>query len=398
MGLITKEVQIRVSSKYIKHLESLGYIIPMKKSSNKSKYSKQYIYDTDAYITVRVEHLLPNSRAIVQCKCDYCGDIFDCSYDLYTYNMDCNNPKTSCKNCSQNKRIETNLMIYGAKTKPITEEAKKKFRNTNLHRYGVEYYTQTSEYKKRAKETNQNKRGVDYPTQSPDVQQKILNSVRSRYGVDYISQLDWVKEKVKESCFKHYGVEHACQSEAVKEKMKRNNYEKYGCNYTLQVHEFRQKGRETMFNKQNAPVSIQQKYLCSLYGGFLNYPIESYSGDIVLKDEKIDIEYSGGGHWLSIIYGNETEEEFLHRKVIRSNIIKRNGYKEVEIISRKDLIPSDTVLNQMLSDAKQYFSDYQKHSWITFDIDEGIVKNAEYQRSYFYGQLRKIKKSDLESA
>ena len=47
-----------------------------------------------------------------------------------------------------------------------------------------------------------------------------------------------------------------------------------------------------------------------------------------------------------------------------------------------------------------YFSDYPNHSWMTFDIDEGIVKNAECKdgRSYFYGELRRITKQNLESA
>ena len=86
--------------------------------------------------------------------------------------------------------------------------------------------------------------------------------------------------------------------------------------------------------------------------------------------------------------------------MVRSLVIKKEGYKQIEIVSRKDYLPSDEVLLQMLSDAKQYFSEFPIHSWITFDIDEGIVKNAECKEgcSYFYGELRKIKKYDLQSA
>ena len=149
MGLITKEVQIRVSSKYIKHLKALGYVIPMKKSTNKSKYSKEYVYDTNAYINIKVEDLLPNSKNMVQCCCDFCGEIFECTYDLYSYNMNGDNPKTCCKKCSQTKKIETNYIKYDAGVKPLSEESKEKCRKTTLQRYGVEYYFQSEECKKR---------------------------------------------------------------------------------------------------------------------------------------------------------------------------------------------------------------------------------------------------------
>ena len=70
----------------------------------------------------------------------------------------------------------------------------------------------------------------------------------------------------------------------------------------------------------------------------------------------------------------------------------------MKIISSKDLLPSDEILLQMLSDAKQYFSDYQNHSWIEFDIDNSVIRNAENKNgvSYDFGKLRKINKSDIE--
>ena len=51
----------------------------------------------------------------------------------------------------------------------------------------------------------------------------------------------------------------------------------------------------------------------------------------------------------------------------------------------------------MLQDARNYFSDYPNHSWIEFNIDTSIVRNAENKNGapYDFGTLRKIKDEDL---
>lgn len=65
----------------------------------------------------------------------------------------------------------------------------------------------------------------------------------------------------------------------------------------------------------------------------------------------------------------------------------------IRIISLTDKLPTEEILLQMLADAKQYFKDFPEHSWINFDIDNGIVRNAEHKEGvlYTFGQLRKIK-------
>ena len=65
----------------------------------------------------------------------------------------------------------------------------------------------------------------------------------------------------------------------------------------------------------------------------------------------------------------------------------------MRIISSKDLLPSDTLLLEMLSKAKEYFSKYPNHSWFEFNIDTSTVRNAEQPDGVFfdYGELRKIK-------
>jgi hypothetical protein len=74
-------------------------------------------------------------------------------------------------------------------------------------------------------------------------------------------------------------------------------------------------------------------------------------------------------------------------------VIKRAGYKQMRIVSSKDKLPSDEILLQMLSEAKQYFFDYPEHSWIEYNIDTSTVRNAEHKNGVFFdcGKLRNIK-------
>ena len=92
-----------------------------------------------------------------------------------------------------------------------------------------------------------------------------------------------------------------------------------------------------------------------------------------------------------------TQKEFDEKERTSEIVIRRAGYKICRLVSRYDNYPSDEILLQMLSDAKQYFNTYPNHSWIIYDIDNGIVRNAENKDGvpYFYGQLRKIRKEEV---
>ena len=380
MGLITKIAKVQISSNNVKYYENLGYTIPTREAtpSYRQKHKKDYCYDIGKEIEVKVEDLSKGSHVIVECQCDYCGrEIVQIPYKKYIQVINSDIPKITCKKCRSIKNKESLKNLYG-----------------------VECTFQLEEVQKKVRATNQRKRGVNYPTQSPEVRQKIRESVQNRYGVDYVGQLDWVMEKKRQTMYEHFGTKDYLKSEECKEKIRKNNLQKYGVEHTLQVKEFREKGRKTMFNNQTAPVSIQQQYLCNLYNGYLNYPIEAYSGDIVLVDDKIDIEYDGGGHFLSIICGDETEEQFNKRQIIRYYTIKRNGYKQINIVSRKDYLPSVNILLQMLEDAKRYFKKFPNHSWVEFDIDNEVIRNAENKNGtpYFFGELRRIKKNNFKSA
>ena len=111
-----------------------------------------------------------------------------------------------------------------------------------------------------------------------------------------------------------------------------------------------------------------------------------------MLDENLDIEYDGGGHWIGVYKGDVSEEEFDKLEFQRDKIFKTYGFNIMHISSREDGLPEDHILLDMLRYTRDYFRDYPDHSWIRFDIDHGLVYNAENKDGviYNYGNIRWI--------
>jgi len=75
LGLITKEVYINITSNIIQHYENLGYIIPKKKASESTykRYKKEWVYDRNEKIKIKVEDLMDGSGVYVDARCDCCN-------------------------------------------------------------------------------------------------------------------------------------------------------------------------------------------------------------------------------------------------------------------------------------------------------------------------------------
>lgn len=322
----------------------------------------------------------------------------------------------------RDKMKQTNLARYGVENVFSSKEIQEKIKQTNLQRYGVENVLLDKEIQERRNATLIERYGTKYPLQNKECLENLKKTNRDRYGVDFVSQSEETKEKIKKTSLEKYGVENPLQNEEIKEKIKKTNLEKYGVEYMTSLPSFHEhsrevsmekygvyhhlqnpeilaKQKETFYKNGTCPTSKQQIFLHNLYGGEINYPVSYYSTDICLLEEKLVIEYDGGGHDLRVTLGQLTQEEFDRKEIIRNNIIKREGYKQMRIISSKDRLPQDSILLQMLEEAKQYFSDYPQHSWIEFNIDTSSVRNAEYKDGipYSFGSLRTIKESDLQN-
>lgn len=340
MGIITKKVEVKPSGKMIQYYKNLGY---------DAKYHQPLI--------VKIDDLQKGSRAIIEVLCDMCHDnSMLVAYQDYNRVVE----KTGnyvCKECSQKKRQETNLKKYGVKSPVQLEQVRNKMQKTNLERYGVKSYSQTQECIEKMKKTMELRYGVKHALQSKDFQNAYKSTCIENYGENYCKLF---AEKAFNSYYQNTGYLNPMQSPDVRNKIV-----------------------QTCYKNGSISTSKQQCYIFNLYnkngGACLNYPISYYASDICFPEEKLCIEYDGGGHDLRVTLGCLTQEEFDQKEIIRNNTIKREGYKIIRLKSSKDLLPSDQILLQMLSQAKQYFSDYPQHSWITYDIDKSLLFNAEHK-------------------
>jgi very-short-patch-repair endonuclease len=146
----------------------------------------------------------------------------------------------------------------------------------------------------------------------------------------------------------------------------------------------------TMYQNGTQMCSLQQRYLHKLFGGELNYPVGNSSLDIAFPDKKIYIEYDGSGHDLTVKRGDMSRHDFEEREKRRTYKLWRMGWKCVRIISRRDNMPSDDVLQSMLDKAFDVLND---HSWITFDIDNNTVEFSADKYDCDYGETKRMRVS-----
>lgn len=332
--LLTKEVEIKVNSYTVDYYKSLGYDIPIKRATESTR--KKYKKDFVYNFAKTIIVKIEDLQMGSHAKVDVLCDYCNKNIITMKYKDYYNRMKITEKHaCIDCSRLKTN--------------------ESNLLVYNVENASQLEEVKKKVALTNIKKYGVIAPAQNKDVQAKM-----------------------RESCFRNYGTENPMKCNEIKERFIRSLCSTGACK-----------------------TSKQQIYLFDLYGKYnmaeINFPISCYAADICLLEKNITIEYDGGGHGLGIALGTFTKKDFNQKEIIRNQTIKREGYKQIRIISTKDLLPSDQILLQMLNEAELYFSKYPNHSWIEYDIDNSIIRNAEYKDGvrYDYGKLRRIKDSDL---
>lgn len=309
------------------------------------------------YFDCKVEDLTVGSKAIITYICDYCNKIGNRTYQNYMrYYKKSILKKDACPKCIYKKVEETSFLKYGVKSPLADTENIKQRRKTNLIKYGTEFPSQNNEIKEKTKKYFMNKYNVENPFQSKEVKDKIKETNLRKYNVENPMKSKLFKDKLKRSMKAKYGYEHACQNPLTAQKLTR--------------------------------CSKQQKYIHNLLGGELNYLVNISVLDIAFLEEKIYIEYNGGGHDLCVKIGSKTEEEFKNRELKRFYSLKQLGWKNIIIESKKDFIPKDDVLINMIILAKEYLN--KNHSWIRFDIDKQKIICSEYEINYDFGELRKI--------
>lgn len=426
MGIISETVKIYPTGKVITYYKEKGY---------DTKHKQE--------LEVRIKDLSLCSTALVRVECDYCGEERE-PMRYVDYNTQTKNgtKKCCCLNCVPLKRSEVIFEKYGYENATQVPEIKEKIRKTNQERYGSNSPAGNAEVREKQKKTLMEHYGVENPSLSKEIQdkrtqtfienygvenpmlvkeirEKVQHTIVERYGVENISQNPEIQDKRTQTFIKRYGASTPLQNKECLEKMKQTNLERYGVEFIPQLEETKQKVKKTnlencgyesymrspeflekWFSKHGSNfvrTSRQQRYLCSLYNGILNHPFKCFALDVFLPEDKLDVEFDGSGHRMSIFLGSITEEDFEKKELYRNVALKKEGYNRMRIISLHDFLPQDDILFQMLNDARNYFQTTQ-HTWITYDIDKSLLFNAENKDGapYSYGLLRTIKESDLQ--
>lgn len=382
--------------------------------SNK-KYYINLGYDCKCGDTIRVniEELPKYARTVIRYQCDYCGAEKEQQYQTYRSKIDNNNiiHKDACQKCAGIKRQESNLLVYGVSNCMQLPEVKDKLKETMVERYGFDNPKKVDFINAKIEVTNMEKYGTIYPMQNKEVKQKQVNTVIDRYGVSSYNKTDEFKERYKNTCLNKYGVENSFQNKEFQEKQINTCLERFGVENVFQSEEIKNKSKQTMLKKygvenplQNSeikeraiknrtltlykndstPTSKQQVYLHNLLGGILNYPIDRFNLDIAFPDDKIYIEYDGGGHDLAVKIGRVTEEKLKQDDMKRYFILKKLGWKQICIKSPSDYLPVDEIIKEEITKAKLWLS-IDKPGHFHYNI---VI--SEFVNDLNYGKLRYI--------
>lgn len=193
--LLTKEVDVKLGARNIKYYEGLGYEIPRSIGANGNP-----IVVPGTTIKIRIEDLLPYSRAFVDVLCDNCKtNVSHIRYRDYTgYSK---NGIHFCPDCANVRREQTCMERYGCINVFQTQDVKEKSKNTAMERYGVEY-----------------------SSQSPEVREKIKQTCLDRYGVECVMLSDTSREKAFLSLYQNGTVPTSSQQRCIYDMLK-NYYE-----------------------------------------------------------------------------------------------------------------------------------------------------------------------------
>ena len=301
----------------------------------------------------------------VQCKC---GEVYNVPFARFKYAN-----QRECPKCSHIRRIAERSCTYEEVKNYVEVES-----NSGCTLLSKEYFGVLINIK------IQCKCGEIFYTSFAT----FLN--KNKHQCDKCSEI-----KKKLDCLEKYGVENPMQRQEIKDKVAKTNMERYGFTSAVQSPEIREKIRQTFYKNGTTPCSKQQEYIHNILCGQLNYPVKTSSLDIAFPDEMIYLEYDGSGHKMSVIFGTFTEEEFIKRERNRTYGLLRSGWKEIRIISTNDLLPSDQIILEILSYARTYL---KIHHYIKFDIDNNKIINSQGEFNFDYGELRKIKLTDLKEA
>ena len=296
---------------------------------------------------VNIELLSKYSRAKIFVKCDYCGDEYCMCYNVYNKRSR-NIKKDACYKCLNIKVKEVFNKKYGVNSLNEIPGRLEKAVVTRKNRTKEEKMVTAD----KIKVTSMKRYGCEHPMQSRELQLKFEESSFKKYGVRRPTQNKDVMNKVRATLMMKYGVENPTQNEEIKQKS---------------IFKKSSNGTQTSSKQQN----LLHQYI----GGQLNYQWDNYFIDIAFPEDKIAIEYNGGGHNLGVKLGNITEQQFNRKENFRTKKMFLDDWKIITFISPKNKMLTEYEITCVMDYLINNLFITNHHAEIF--IDDGFVKSSK---------------------
>lgn len=141
---------------------------------------------TDAILRQRLWHVNQKVYAVPTCVC---GAQLRWNVKDQTYRRFCSSKCANNSDTVKNKREDTCVGRYGAKSNLSTEQNKRKQRDTVRARYGVDNFAQSTAFKEKYQQTCISRYGVTNASKLETVQEKIDSTHQQRYNRKRRSQV-----------------------------------------------------------------------------------------------------------------------------------------------------------------------------------------------------------------
>lgn len=156
--LLTKKINVRVTSNMCKYYRSKGYE-----------------FQCNDFIEIDIEDLPTSSNLKVLVKCDVCSKEYELTY--FDYNRR-SKDFTYCKDCKKYKSRATCIKKYGVSNVFQVESFQEKQHQTILERYGCDNVFQNDEIKDKSRKTLIAKYGVDHPMKVDSIKKQVFEKGR----------------------------------------------------------------------------------------------------------------------------------------------------------------------------------------------------------------------------
>lgn len=351
----------------------IGNDIQVKWSKNNKSYfvEKGYVFTQygDTF-KVDLKDLKSNMSYKVDCKCDFCGKIFYRMYYLVSFRE-----RHSCGNkCKKFLQKETNIERYGCECCLQNEDIHKKTQKTLIDRYGADEVWKSQDIINKRLNTFKNNYSDEFKKKQLQLKREESRKNTTGYATPFHDPS--IRKHAKETLIEHLGVDNPWKSPEVREKIKQTNILRYGTEHIAQneekCHLMIKNMIKTQCENNQIKVSRPQKYLTKLFHAKINYPFDIYALDMVLIDEKIDIEYDGGGH-----HRFDTEE---HDKK-RDEFLIENDWKIIRISSKNDYLYDKECLLLLLAKSLNELKICNK---VIIDIDNNLFIGNEKEFINFH--------------